>query len=80
MDGLQRRSILEQGLAEAHKAALLPDDADLVIFGVKEGDHVGGGIAVRIDERWQFVSEATLNTESMQWGGKFLLVAKSRQR
>ena len=80
MDGLQRRSILEQGLAEAQKLSLLPDDHDFIVYGVKEGDYLGGGVAVRIDDRWQFVGEATLNVETHNWGGKFLLVAKTRHR
>lgn len=77
---LTKKSILEQGLAEAQKLAQLPADADLIVFAVKTGDDIGGGIAVRLDERWHLAGEATINIDTKDFGGRFLLVAKSKQR
>jgi hypothetical protein len=76
---LTRKTLLEQGLAEAQKLAILPDDADLIVFGVKEGDTVGGGIAVRLDDRWHLAGEATINVSTHDWGGRVMVVAKSKK-
>ena len=75
-----KRTILEQGLAEAHTLGTLPDDADMVIFGVKEGDEIGGGIAVRINQRWKLAGEVTLNVDTRDWAGRVVVVAKSKAK
>lgn len=78
---LTRKSLLEQGLAEAAKLDLLPADADMVIFGVKEGSNVGGGIAFRAGDtgRWHVAGELTLNVDTKDWGGRVVVIAKSKR-
>lgn len=74
MSDTPTKSILEQGLAEAQKLALLPPNATLAMMAVKDGDVLRGGIVTRLHDQWQLAGELNVNLDSKAIGGSVAII------
>lgn len=72
-------SILEQGLAHAQSIALLPDDADIAVIGVKEGDVYRAGLVTRFNDRWSLAADLGINTTTKDVGARVVLIGKGKR-
>jgi len=69
-------TILSAGLSLAKTMALLPEDANFAILGVKEGAWCRVGMIAKAGEVWRIAADLGYQPTTKDWDARVMLIAK----
>lgn len=68
--------LLAAGLAHAKALAILPDNADFALIGVKDGDVLRIGVVTKIGEKWTLSADLGVQPKSKEWTGQVAVIGQ----